>query len=146
MQVIVTRSQVSSQAQGWALFSIMWKWGDLKARSQHSALEGVEGACWASEIRLGQGQAIHSLASCTKPTMNGLVHLREHAWCWDKPRATRPHWIHHDPDPGEATTFPHIVFSAFAHGGYIRMALFPGTPEVESRNCPDLDSRDFGRP
>jgi hypothetical protein len=24
------------------------------------------------------------------------------------------------------------------------MALFPETPKVESRNCPGLDSRDFG--
>jgi len=27
---------------------------------------------------------------------------------------------------GEATTFPHIVFSAALGGGYIEMALFPG--------------------
>jgi hypothetical protein len=32
----------------------------------------------------------------------------------------------HDPDLGEATTFPHIVFSAFAHGTYIRMAFCLG--------------------
>jgi len=24
------------------------------------------------------------------------------------------------------------------------MAHFPGTPKEESRNCPELDSRDFG--
>jgi hypothetical protein len=141
----VTLSQVSSQAQGWALVSRMRKWGDLKARSQHSALEGVEGACWACEIRLGRGQAIHSLVSCTKPTTNGLVHLREHTWCWDKPRATQPHWTHHGPDSGEATTFPHIVYSMLLHEGYIRMAFCPRTPKVESRNCPGLDSWDFGR-
>jgi hypothetical protein len=41
----VTRSQVSSQAQGWVLVSRMRKWGDLRAHSQHSALKGVEGAC-----------------------------------------------------------------------------------------------------
>jgi hypothetical protein len=53
--------------------------------------------------------------------------------------------IHHGPDLGEATTFPHIVYSALLRGGYIRMAFCPGTPKVESRNCPDLDSRDFGQ-
>ncbi len=63
---LMTRSQVSSQAQGWTLVSKMRKWGDLRASFQHSALEGVEGACWASGIRLGRGQAIYSLASCTK--------------------------------------------------------------------------------
>ncbi len=59
---------------------------------------------------------------------------------------TRIHLTHHGPDSGEATTFPLIVFSAAPRGGYIQMALFPGTPKVESRNCPGLDSRDFGKP
>jgi len=54
---------------------------------------------------------------------------------------TLTHKTHHDPDSGEATTFPHIVFSASHRGGYIRMALFPGTPKLESRNCPELESR-----
>ncbi len=59
---------------------------------------------------------------------------------------TWTHLTHHGPDLGEATTFPFIVFSAAPHGGYIQMALFPETPKVESRNCPGLDSRDFGEP
>jgi hypothetical protein len=41
----------------------------------------------------------------------------------------------HSPDLGEATTFPHIVFSATLRGGYIQMVLFPETPKLESRNC-----------
>jgi hypothetical protein len=44
---------------------------------------------------------------------------------------------HHDPDSGEATTFPHIVLSATLCWGYIQMALFPGTPKLESQNCPE---------
>jgi hypothetical protein len=44
---------------------------------------------------------------------------------------------HHGPDSGDATTILHIVYFAFARAGYIRMALFPGTPEMESRNCPE---------
>jgi hypothetical protein len=48
------------------------------------------------------------------------------------------HNTHHGPDSGEATTFPHIVFSATLRGGYIQMALFPGTPKLESRNCPEI--------
>jgi hypothetical protein len=47
---------------------------------------------------------------------------------------------------GEATTFPHIVFSALLRHTYLRMALFPGTPKEESRNYPGLDSRDFRNP
>jgi hypothetical protein len=49
---------------------------------------------------------------------------------------------HHGPNSRETTTFPHIVLSALLHGTYIRMALFPGTPKEEFRNCSGLDSRD----
>jgi hypothetical protein len=44
---------------------------------------------------------------------------------------------------GEATTFPHIVFSAPLRGTYIRMVFYLGTPKEESRNYPGLDSRHF---
>ncbi len=52
---------------------------------------------------------------------------------------------YHGPDSGEATTFPHIVYSTALRQGYIQMALFPGIPKLESRNCPGLESPDFGR-
>jgi len=48
-----------------------------------------------------------------------LVHIRNHSWCWDKPRATRTHLTHHGLDLGEATTFPHVLFFAFAHGTHL---------------------------
>jgi len=48
------------------------------------------------------------------------------------------HKTHHGPDSGEATTFPHIVFFATLRGDYIQMALFPGTLELESQNCPEI--------
>jgi hypothetical protein len=50
---------------------------------------------------------------------------------------TLDHETHYGPDSGEATTFPHIVFSAPHFGDYIQMALFPRTPKLESRNCPE---------
>ncbi len=50
---------------------------------------------------------------------------------------TLTHKTHHGPDSGEATTFPHIVFSATLRGAYIQMALFLGTPKFESWNCPE---------
>jgi hypothetical protein len=50
---------------------------------------------------------------------------------------TLTHKIHHGSDLREATTFPHILFSVMLHEGYIQMALFPGTPKLESRNCPE---------
>jgi hypothetical protein len=47
------------------------------------------------------------------------------------------HLTHHGPDSWEATTFPLIEISATLRRGYIQMALFPGTPKLESRNCPE---------
>jgi len=70
------------------------------------------------------------------------VGLHPHTW----PKWGCDNLTHHDPDSGEATTFPHIVFSASHRGGYIRMVLFPETPKLESRNYLGLESRDFGRP
>jgi hypothetical protein len=40
---------------------------------------------------------------------------------------TQTHKIHHDPDLGEATTFPLSVFSMSGHKGYIQMSFCPGT-------------------
>jgi hypothetical protein len=43
---------------------------------------------------------------------------------------------HHGPGSGGVTTILPIVFSMPLRHTYTRMALFPGTPKVESRNCP----------
>jgi len=53
---------------------------------------------------------------------------------------TLDHETHHGPDSGEATTLPHIVFFASPRRGYIQMALFPGTPKLESRNRSEIVS------
>jgi len=66
-----------------------------------------------------------------------LVHIPGHPWVLGQAMGILDHETHHDPDSGEATTFPHIVFSAPPRWGYIQMALFPGTPKLESRNCPE---------
>jgi hypothetical protein len=58
-----------------------------------------------------------------------LVHILDHFYCWDKPRATQTHLTYHGPDSGEATTSPHIVFCALLHRTYIRMSLFPRLPK-----------------
>jgi hypothetical protein len=57
---------------------------------------------------------------------------------WGQTTGTLDHKTHHSPDSGEATTFPHIVFSAPLHRDYIQMVLFPGTPKLESWNCPEI--------
>jgi hypothetical protein len=79
-----------------------------------------------------------------KPTTRGLVHIQEHPWVLGQAMGTWTHLTHHDPNSGEATTFPHIVYSAALRRGYIQMALFPRTPKEESRNCLELESWDFG--
>jgi hypothetical protein len=56
---------------------------------------------------------------------------------WGQATGTLDHKTHHGPDSGEATTFPHIVFSVMLRKDYIQMALFPGTPKLKSRNCPE---------
>jgi hypothetical protein len=66
-----------------------------------------------------------------------LVHISRHPWVLGQATGTLDHETHHGPDSGEATTFLHIVFSAPPRWGYIPMALFPGTPKLKSRNCPE---------
>jgi hypothetical protein len=39
---------------------------------------------------------------------------------------------YHCPDSGEATTFPHIIFSVLLYGTYIGGVFFPGIPKEES--------------
>ncbi len=57
---------------------------------------------------------------------------------WGQATSTLDHETHHGPDLGEATTFPLIVFSTALRRGYIQMPLFPKTPKLESRNCPEI--------
>jgi hypothetical protein len=67
-----------------------------------------------------------------------LIHIPGHPWVLGQVMSIWTHLTHHGPDSGEATTFPLIVFSAALRWGYIQMALFPGTPKLESQNCPEI--------
>ncbi len=51
---------------------------------------------------------------------------------------TSDHKIHHGPDSGDATTIPHVVYSATLRRTYIQVAQIPGTPEMESRWSPEI--------
>jgi hypothetical protein len=73
-----------------------------------------------------------------KTNHKGLISIWEHPWVLGQATGTLTHKTHHGPDSREATTVPHIVVSAALGGGYIKMALFPGTPKLESRNCPEI--------
>ncbi len=72
-----------------------------------------------------------------KTNHKGLVSIREHPWVLGQATGIWTHLTHHGLDSREATTFPLIVFSTALCWGYIQMALFPGTPKLESRNYPE---------
>ncbi len=99
---------------------------------------GVEGHARSLGIRLGRGTRRSSLILYPKQTTTWLVYIREHPWVLGQATGTLDHKTHHGPDSEEATTFPHIVFSAPLRRDYIQMALFLGTPKLESRNCPEI--------
>jgi len=67
-----------------------------------------------------------------------LVHIPGPLWVLGLATGTWTHKTHHGSDSGEATTFPHIVFSAASRGDYIRMAQILGTPEIVSAGLPEL--------
>jgi hypothetical protein len=99
--------------------------------------KGVEGHARSLGIKLGRGTSRSNLNLHPKPTTRGLVHIPGHPWVLGQATSTLDHKTHHGPDSGEATTFPHIVFSTTLRWGYIQMVLFLGTPKLESRNCPE---------
>jgi hypothetical protein len=99
-------------------------------------------------IRLGRRTSRSSLILHPKQTTKWLVYIREHPWVLGQATGTLDHKTHHGPDSGEATTFPHIVFSAPHFGDYIQMALFSrdsqvGVPKL-SRNCPGWSPETLG--
>ncbi len=57
----------------------------------------------------------------------GVGTSHEHFDTQDSPR----------PGLGGSYHLPHLVYSTALRGGYIQMVLFPGTPKLESRNCPE---------
>jgi hypothetical protein len=116
----------------------------LGGRSRLPALKGVEGRARSPGIKLGRDQAIWS-RTCIQ-NQHKLVRTRSACIrCWDKPRANsdshdtpRPGLgkCHHHP-PGVITILP-IVFSALLRRTHTQVVVCPGTPKVQSRNCPDF--------
>ncbi len=98
--------------------------------------KGVEGRARSPGIRLGRGTSRSSLNLHPKQTTKWLVHIREHLWVLGQATGTLDHKTHHSPDLGGVTTILPIVFSVPLRRTCTRMALFPGTPKLESRNCP----------
>ncbi len=108
---------------------------DLEGAPDFQHYRAVEGRARSPGIRLGRGTRRSSLNLHPQTNHKRVSSHSGHPWVLGKATATLTHKTHHGPNSGEATTFPHIVFSATLRGGYIQMALFPETPKLESRNC-----------
>jgi len=71
-----------------------------------------------------------------------LVHIPGPLWVLGLATGTWTHKTHHDLDSGEATTFPHIVFSALVAEATSEWHKFPGlpkwSPEIVPAGLPEL--------
>jgi hypothetical protein len=128
-------------------YSIAEMWGTRGTLPAFNTKRGRR-ACWSSGIGTRKSDKpyllSYSILHQNQPT-SWLIHIRNTFGVGTSHGQPWTHLTHHGLDSREATTFPLIVFSALLHRTYIQMALFPETPKVESRNCPGLDCRDFGR-
>jgi hypothetical protein len=88
----------------------------------------------------------HSHELTQNQTTSWLVHSWSTFGARISHEQTRIHKIHHDPNLGEATTIPFIVYNVPLHKAHIQMAFCPGTPKWESQNSQSWDFRDFGGP
>jgi hypothetical protein len=64
-----------------------------------------------------------------------LVHIPRHPLVLGQATGTSDHKTHHGPDLGDATTIPHIVYSAMLRRTYIQVAqILPKLSRRDSRN------------
>ncbi len=101
---------------------------ELGARSLLSALKGVEGCAKAPGWDQEEGQALVTYSNMYQTNQQvGQFTF----WSTFSARTSRgqpwTHKAHHGLDSGEATTFPHIVFSMSLRDTYIRMTFCLGT-------------------
>jgi hypothetical protein len=146
MGLMLTHSQLLEGLKNESKYKTA-KGGGVGARSlAHNTLRGRR-ACWSSGMGLRRVDKLYSLTrACTQPTQKWLVHS------WSTFGARTRHEQHGHirlttaRTWGEATTFPLIVYFSPLHRTYIQMVFFPGTPEWESQNRANRDSRNFGAP
>jgi hypothetical protein len=136
-----THGLTHSQVPGWTHLrvhqNVVAESWDSEGAPDFQHYKGVEGRARSPGIRLGRGTRRSSLTLHPKQTTKWLVHIREHPWVLGQATGTLDHKIHHGPNSGGVTTIFPIVFSVPLHRTCTRMALFPGTPKLESRNCPE---------
>jgi hypothetical protein len=106
-------------------------WGTFP-RSQHF---GGKRVCWSFGMGLGRMISNQSLTqSCTNQTTSWLVHGCNIFGVRTNHGQIQTNKSHHNPNLGEAITFPLIVYSMANHRTKIQMTFCPGTPKWESRN------------
>jgi len=72
----------------WALVSKTTKLWGLEGTLLALNTKRGRGACWNSEMELGRGTSFnYSLEPASNQSTSWLVHIPEHPWCKDKPRA-----------------------------------------------------------
>jgi hypothetical protein len=114
------------------------RWNNRRVRSwgtlpilQHF---GGRGACWSFGMGLGRMPNNQSFTrTYTNQTTSWLMHSWSTFGAKTSHEQTRTHKTHHDPDLGEATTFPLIVYFVLGHGTNTQMAFCPETPK-----CPKI--------
>jgi hypothetical protein len=87
-------------------------------------------------MRLGRGLSRSSTNLHQKKPPTWLVHIPGHPLVLGQATGTSDHKTQHGPDSGDATTIPHILYFATLRRTHIQVAQIPGTPKLESRNCP----------
>jgi len=131
----------------------MWIWSENNGRarsrgtllgSQHFG--GGRGACWNSGMGLGRMTSINYSQDLHKTNTRWLMHSWSTFGAKTSHEQTWIHKTHHNPNLGEATTFPLIVYFVPLHDAHIQIAFCPRTPKWESQNCQSWDSRNFGAP
>ncbi len=106
----------------------------LRGRFRLPALKGGRGACQKSqeEIKLFGHEP-------TSKTNTSWLEFILHAFgVGTSHELTRTHMTHHGPDSRGVTTILPIVFSALLRRAHTQVVVCPGTPKVESQNCPSF--------
>jgi hypothetical protein len=76
----------------------------------------------------------------TNQTISWLMHSWNIFGARTNHEHTQTHKTHHNPNLGEVTAFPLIIFSMINHKGYIQMSFCPDIPKSGSQNFQNWDS------
>jgi hypothetical protein len=123
-----------------------WKQQKKKVRvcSLTRNISRVRGACWS--FRMGSRTSGELVNYSHKPTQTKEQVGQCIIGTWTNHGHTQIHNTHNDPNLGEATTFPLIVFIVINHRGCIQKSFFLGLPSWESQIFFNCNFWHFGGP